>query len=297
MDFVNLNYFIETYENRSLTAASARLHISEQGLSKAIRALEREWDFPLFIRRKNRLSPTPFGDAFYVQAKHLMEEYEKSCHILEKAKAENSVLHIGFGSCVLPALNMEKLISEYEKSNPDIRIQLQSEADYSCEQMLENGKLDVIFCMEPSSGHDFCCQLVAEEIIYALLPKNHRLSKRSSLTMKDLADTPLISASSENKAYSHLLEDFRDIQIEPRVVFQSDDPLTHLKMVRNNMGIALIPAHWLPLFAGEEDVVSIEVSDIKKRKIYMAVEKARSQNPVIADFGRFIKSLNIETIG
>lgn len=297
MDFVNLKYFIETYENKSITVASAKLHISEQGLSKAIRALEREWEFPLFVRRKNRLSPTAFGDAFYMQAKHLMNEYEKSCRILESVKAENSVLHIGFGRCVLPALNLEKLISEYEKINPSIKIQMQSEADQMCEQMLASGSFDVIFCMEPSHEYDFCCHLIAEEKIYALLPKNHRYSELPSLTMKDLADIPLISASTENKAYEHLLEDFREIQMEPNVVFQSDDPLTHLKMARKNIGIALIPAHWMSLFSSEEDMVSLEVSDIKKRKIYMVVEKARSQNPLIVDFSRFIKSLDVETIG
>ena len=68
-----LDYFLEIARTQSFTCASRNLFISQQGLSKAIAALEREIGAPLFQRKGKRVELTNSGQAIFPYARDIVE--------------------------------------------------------------------------------------------------------------------------------------------------------------------------------------------------------------------------------
>src|SRR5579862_7770981 len=63
MTLRQLEYFLAVVDERSFTAAAARLHVSQPTLSQQIRSLEREVGGSLLRRRPGPLALTPAGKA------------------------------------------------------------------------------------------------------------------------------------------------------------------------------------------------------------------------------------------
>lgn len=62
-----MRLFVAAYEERSFTAAAAREHGTQSGISQHIRKLEERFGVRLFTREKGRVAPTPAGDAYYAR--------------------------------------------------------------------------------------------------------------------------------------------------------------------------------------------------------------------------------------
>lgn len=74
MTLEQLHYFFEVYQYRSINSASARLNISQQSLSSAIRNLENEFSTKFFERNYRGVHPTPAGDRFFQTVQNILKE-------------------------------------------------------------------------------------------------------------------------------------------------------------------------------------------------------------------------------
>ncbi len=76
MTLIQLKYVITVAGQNSLNDAAKVLFISQPSLSSAIRSLEKEIGFDIFIRSKNGITVTTKGMEFIGYAKSVMEQYE-----------------------------------------------------------------------------------------------------------------------------------------------------------------------------------------------------------------------------
>ena len=75
MNLHHIHYAIEIARYGSFNKAAANLFVSQPSLSRAIRVLERELGFELFVRLPNGVVPTHQGQEFLRRAKNLNEQY------------------------------------------------------------------------------------------------------------------------------------------------------------------------------------------------------------------------------
>ena len=76
MTLVQLKYAITVAGQNSLNDAAKVLFISQPSLSSAIRSLEKEIGFDIFMRSKSGITLTEKGSEFIGYAKSVMEQYE-----------------------------------------------------------------------------------------------------------------------------------------------------------------------------------------------------------------------------
>lgn len=287
MEIRSLEYFVVAYESKSFTKAAKELHLTQQGLSKAIAGLEKEFGTPLFIRKKMFLQPTEFGYILYDKAKHLLEEYQKTVEELKSITCKKSELHIGFASNVIPVLNAETLIVNFKKQYPSTELQIVNLMDYECEEALLTHKIDAAFSMGPFSSSKIKSTLLVSESIHALLPVNHPLAEKDFLTIQDLEDEPLIISDSRNKGYARVLSFLQKECRHVTIVFQTSDPITHLRMVSKQMSISLFPNHFKPLFEQTQDVCILPILDMPQRNIYFISESQALKLKYVQQFIKF----------
>jgi DNA-binding transcriptional LysR family regulator len=78
--------------------------------------------------------------------------------------------------------------------------------------------------------------------VLAVLPKNHRLGRRSALDVTDVIDQPLLLLNRSYWYSEWFYEACRIARIKPRVAFESVAAQTLVALAAGGHGIALLPA-------------------------------------------------------
>ena len=126
MRIESLELFLSVAEQGSFSRAAARCFISQQGVSSAVKALERELDVTLFARGRAGLHLTREGEAVAREAEHVVEAYRRLTVLASSQHDEASggsgtvnVLTTPFVANVL-----EGLFADYESVNPGMRLRI-----------------------------------------------------------------------------------------------------------------------------------------------------------------------------
>ncbi len=61
MEIMHVQYFLALCEEGNFTRAAQRCHVSQPSITNAIRALEREYGAPLFVRKPAPVRPSELG--------------------------------------------------------------------------------------------------------------------------------------------------------------------------------------------------------------------------------------------
>lgn len=89
MKIDHIYYFLDVAKTQSITTSARRIYISQQGLSKAIQNLEREFNITLFTRDANRLYLTETGQSFATVAKRLVGDYQELRAVSVESRCKN----------------------------------------------------------------------------------------------------------------------------------------------------------------------------------------------------------------
>ena len=100
MTLQQLRYVIEIADSSSMNEAAKKLFISQPSLSGAVKELETELDFELFLRSNRGIILTPEGEEFLGYARQVIDQFKVlSNHYVEKKKKHKfsvSMQHYSF---------------------------------------------------------------------------------------------------------------------------------------------------------------------------------------------------------
>ena len=149
MDFRQLENFVEVCEKMSFTKAANNLYISQQGVSKSIKALEEELGVRLFFRTNSSLALTNYGTILLQHARGLVKDYTAILtEINEEKNRDKDSITVGLTSGVSNFLPVN-LFEDYLQSHPKIRISIREYNDTTVDEALLNGEIDIGFCVGP----------------------------------------------------------------------------------------------------------------------------------------------------
>lgn len=94
MDYRQLRAFIAVFEERNITAAAQRIHLSQPALSGSIRLLEESLGTTLFLRRARGVDLTDDARSLYPQARRMIAEADNLTRRFRK-RGERECLTIG----------------------------------------------------------------------------------------------------------------------------------------------------------------------------------------------------------
>jgi DNA-binding transcriptional LysR family regulator len=76
MSLAQIETFVTVAETRSVSRASARLHVAQPALSRQIKSLEEELGTALFARTPKGMSLLPEGEVFLEHARRILADVE-----------------------------------------------------------------------------------------------------------------------------------------------------------------------------------------------------------------------------
>lgn len=120
----HLRLMLVLEEERSVSRAAERLHISQAAVSKTRAEIEAEIGSPMFERINNRLEPTAFGKLLLHAAKRILSELESlSEEVAQIRGGMHGTLTIGIRSISAQPF-IARAVSAFKQSHPRLTIRL-----------------------------------------------------------------------------------------------------------------------------------------------------------------------------
>ena len=242
MELRHLRYFVAVAEAGSLKqAAETLLNTAQPSLSRQIRDLEGELGVTLLTRSVRGTRLTVAGQAFLEQARLSLQYADAAAQAARRAAAPvKTIFAVGFltGQEVAWLPQATRLISD---ELPKIEVRVSSGFSTNLADDLLRRRIDIAFLRrEPEP--DLHYKLVAQERLVAIMPADHRLAVRKSVSARDVADGIFIGISPIPRVLRGAVMAYfaqSGVAIVPHL--EIDNFAMAISLVLSERGVALLP--------------------------------------------------------
>jgi DNA-binding transcriptional LysR family regulator len=243
MKLRQLRYFTVVAEERNLTRAAERLHISQPPLTRQIRELEEHIGTALFTRLPRGLELTPAGEYLYPNAQSILDKIDQ---VTDATRRMGQSQTQRFGLAFEPSIFYGQLptLVRHLKSMDNLHVSLH-ELDAAAQiEALRTGRINIGFgrIVVPNVGDDILQYALFQEPMLVALPSSHPLIGQE-ITLRALSQLPFIAYPIEPKPnFSDIcLGIFAQAAYDIRIVQHVNEVQTALSLVASDMGFTLVP--------------------------------------------------------
>lgn len=290
MNLQQLEYFKVIAETKNFTTASNILSVTQPALSKAISKLEEELEVSLFEREGRNIKITKFGEVFLKYAHSALNEIERGKEMLRDMKNSNDkVISIASTYCIGSTF-IPFLISNFFNNKLQVKFNINNQSTEEILRDLKYGKIDFGFYDHIKECEDYPeieSILVKKEEYVLIVPKNHHLSSREEVSLKELKDEYFIvykdKACKEKISYSEFID------YTPKIFAEPNEGSVLAGLVAAGAGIA-ITLNTPMINTNKISIVKIK-EDIGFKSIYMGWNKELNLSEAKAEFKSYVIKL------
>ena len=188
MDFNQIRYFLALADTLNFTSAAERCHVSQPGLTSAIRKLEDELGGPLIHRDGRNTRLTELGRTLRGEFENIdtiRQQIRTVAKLFRSGKTEE--LNVGL-MCTIGPRVLSRFLDTFQEEHPNITVLLHDVAPSAIPNLLKSGAIDLAFSgmhdgRQPTLEYH---PLFEEEIVVAF-PNDHPFSERNEVALIDVA--------------------------------------------------------------------------------------------------------------
>ena len=259
LNVARLRVLREVAQLSSFSAAAEALDYTQSAVSQAVATLEAEVGAPLLHRDRRGIRPTAAGAALIEHADGILAR-------IEAAEADvQAILGVSGGLLRMAsfptagATLMPLAIARFRAAHPGVGLTLAEGEPEDIAPRLRDGELDLALLFEfrggagAALGSGLARTDLLEDPMHVVLPRDHALAAKPSLTLGDMRAEQWIQTSQASSCARHVVRSCHAAGFEPTVSFESDDYATVQGLVAAGVGVALIPQ--LALTSVRSDIV------------------------------------------
>lgn len=193
MELRVLRYFLAVAEEGNITWAAQLLRISQPTLSCQLKQLEGELGVTLFERGSHTITLTEEGRLLRERAQTIVSLADKTEFELKQSGNDLSgEIAVGCGE-VRGMTLLSQCMAAFREQHPNVRFRVTSTTSDIIQEQIEQGLMDFGLLTDPVdvSQYEFLRTGITEHWS-AMVPGNHPLAERESLTPQNLKDVPLL---------------------------------------------------------------------------------------------------------
>lgn len=186
-----LAYLVELADAGSFATAAARLHLTPSAMAVAVSELERTLGLKLTVRRRaHGVTLTPAGRKIADQAQRVLLEADRLTELPDDVQVRGTV-HLGCYTTLAPS-ELPDLLGEFGRRFPESTVQLIEAGQDRLTQLLLAGELDAAIMYDLGLDKGLRKIKLSRKELHILLPEAHPLASRQELSVRELADEPMI---------------------------------------------------------------------------------------------------------
>ncbi len=243
MKLQQLRYLVAVHENGlNITAAARQLHTSQPGVSRQLKMLEEELGFQLFERAGRSLTrTTSAGEEIVARATSILREMQNIRRTSQELrKADGGTLSIATthtqARYVLPPV-----IREFRAKYPKVRLHLHQGTSEQIADLVARDRVDFAI----ATGSDELFPHLVRLPVYrwhraVVVPRGHPLASAGKLTLKKLAEYPIVTYVFSFSGRSSLPALFETAGLSLDVALTARDADVIKTYVRIGLGVGIV---------------------------------------------------------
>ena len=264
MNSEQLKYFELTYQERNYSAAARMVPVSPQGLTKAIRALEKELGVTLFEPDSNGMpQPTPYAQELY----EFTEVTSSNLRLMREAfnRIRGQELHelrLGCSLGVMGALGPD-FLDGFRAMRPDVRVSYWETNDALCDEGLVHGNYDLALAVLPCSP-EFQSVSLYKCPLYFWVNAADPLAHKDSLVLEDLRGYDLALPGEGFKCFDALCRLNEERSLDLGRIFEMSEIFQLYEFAARGRGVGFTARHHvnLSVFAHDDSVVAVPLAEL-----------------------------------
>ncbi|VWC97763.1 LysR family transcriptional regulator [Burkholderia lata] len=245
LDWNLLRTYLVIIQERSVSRAAARLHVTQPAVSQALRRLEDTLERKLIERRGTHFAPTPAGEAVYRIASDIYGGISRLETEIDDSTADltGSIRLLTVSRIESPVY--DEFLAEFHRAYPriDLQIEVMRSSDILSSLLQKTATAGLGLCRTPHDKLEMRCFLRQRYAIYC--GRHHRLFGQTQLRMDDLLAENFVSFTSDQIGDSlSPLTVFRDQRgFTGRIVASSPSLEEVRRLIFAGYGIGCLPEH------------------------------------------------------
>ncbi|MRN37305.1 LysR family transcriptional regulator [Neisseria sp. N95_16] len=260
MDLKQLRYFQQVAQQGSYTRAADILGVAQPVLSRQIRLLETELRQNLLNRHGRGVSLTEPGRILLEHCGVILQQIEMIQEDLSLNSGKLSGhITLGLPPTIAKLLSLP-IIRAFRQHLPDAQLRITEGLSAQLQDRLQQGKIDMALLYNPAYSADVETQLLYEERLYLMAPKNdHLLNADTPINAEHLAALPLILPSVPNTFRLLVEQEMARHNLMPNIVMEIDSVETMLQLVAEGMGYSILSKYSIDLMNYKESIQVIPI--------------------------------------
>ena len=293
MDFNQIQYFLALADTLNFTRAAEKCDVSQPALTQGIKRLEDELGGELVNRNGRYKELTQLG-------KSLRDDFEQinRMRLLVKKNSsrivsgEVSELNIGIMCTIGPEL-LAGMLNIFQANNPMLSLILHAVTPPAVEDLILTGGLDAIFCARRDPAHTrFRYIELFEEPVVVAFPADHAFSHYQKVPLADIVKQPYVERlHCEFRPETHEFAKKQGSGLN--VVFRSEREDWIQSLIRNGVGVSMIPLH--SLLKPSLDYRPI-TEPVISRKVELVISNNSRLSPALDKLIEFISDYEWSTL-
>ena len=277
--------FYYVAKNRSITAASNELMVSQPAVSKSIKVLERDLDTTLFNRNKDGVSLNNAGEILYNKIRRAMELIISAEEdITSLNNMEQGTINIGAGNTIMQRYLMP-YINEFHQLYPNINVIVHTVVTPELIKRAQVGLVDIVFTHIPKDIPNNFNVFKIKKLHDIFVVNKDSKYKDLTINKSDLKELPLVllpfDASNRKNFNKFCISN--NIIINPLMEIGNDLIIEDCAL--NGLGVGLVVKEYVQSKLDNKELFELNTSfNLKEKDLVCLVESSRSNNIIINNF-------------
>jgi LysR family transcriptional regulator for metE and metH len=241
LDVRDLELVVAIAEEGTVTAAGARLHLTQSALSHRLKDMEDRLGVPLFLRVRRRMEITSAGESVLASARRVLEEVRRIQAELSGTQPRPArTIRVSTGCCTCYGW-LPNLLATFRAKHPHVEIRLDCDLTGHVVESVAAGKTDIgILYNAPRDPAIRAVPLFDDDLVFVMSPQ-HALAGSTTIEPRDLADETLLAYPPREES---ALEQFlRPERVRPSAFLEFRSTEAILELAASGLGIGFL-ARW-----------------------------------------------------
>lgn len=227
----------------SIAAAGTRIGMSASATSHALRALETGLGCEVVDRMAAGVVLTHVGELALAHARDAFASLQQVKSVAAaSAGVQTGLLRIGSIGPSTSLRLLPPLLEKFRRRYPGVEVHVTERADPDIEQDLVERKVEIGVVRLPQASLDTVA--LATDELMAILPEGHPLARGATVSVRDLAEYPLILTQAGSQ--DMVMRMFDRAGVRPKVAHELFQVISILEFVAHGNGVSVLASLTVP---------------------------------------------------
>jgi DNA-binding transcriptional LysR family regulator len=286
-----LEGFVETARLGSVTRAAEALYVTQPALTARLKSLERALGTPLLVRTGRGVRLSEAGRAFLPYAQRALEAVGEGRRLVtEAARGGAGELALGaapaVSTYVLPAI-----LERFHAIHPSVRFSVRTGHSEEVLELVLREQVQIGLVRALRHTDIESLPLYEDELVLVANP-GHPFAERGEIAVEEMNEEQLILFDRTSSYHDLTSAFFREAGVVPRGVMELDNIDATKKMVRQGLGVALLPHTAVAEELGAGSLRSVRIADAPRVRRRIVAIRRRDVGPASGVLAAFLATLD-----